>query len=117
MSSFGIGGQPNMLEGPGSRERLRRVQHAFRRHGPRKRFRVRARSVGLVAFGAFIGAGSMAVLDQTSFKKASDTSAFYSNCREAIQAGAAPVYWGQPGYGAHLDADNDGIGCEPYRPG
>ena len=27
-------------------------------------------------------------------------------------AGAAPVYRGQPGYGPHLDRDNDGIGCE-----
>ncbi|MEN5203044.1 excalibur calcium-binding domain-containing protein [Stenotrophomonas sp. TWI700] len=22
---------------------------------------------------------------------------------------------GDPGYGPHLDRDNDGIGCEPYR--
>lgn len=36
----------------------------------------------------------------------------YRNCTEARAAGAAPVRRGEPGYGAHLDRDNDGIGCE-----
>ena len=36
----------------------------------------------------------------------------YRNCTEARAAGAAPVRRGQPGYGPHLDRDNDGIGCE-----
>jgi hypothetical protein len=39
----------------------------------------------------------------------------YRNCREARAAGAAPLYRGQPGYGAHMDGDNDGIACEPYH--
>ena len=39
----------------------------------------------------------------------------FANCDEARAAGAAPVRRGQPGYGAHLDRDNDGVGCEPYR--
>ncbi|MDH5832845.1 excalibur calcium-binding domain-containing protein [Luteimonas kalidii] len=39
----------------------------------------------------------------------------FANCTEARAAGAAPVYRGDPGYGPHLDRDNDGIGCEPYR--
>jgi len=38
----------------------------------------------------------------------------YRNCREARAAGAAPLYRGEPGYGAHMDGDNDGIACEPY---
>ncbi len=37
---------------------------------------------------------------------------YYRNCAAARAAGAAPVYRGQPGYGRHLDRDNDGIGCE-----
>lgn len=41
----------------------------------------------------------------------SPTRAF-RNCSEARAAGAAPVYAGDPGYGAHLDRDGDGIGCE-----
>lgn len=36
----------------------------------------------------------------------------YSNCTAARNAGAAPVYRGDPGYGSHLDRDNDGVGCE-----
>lgn len=36
----------------------------------------------------------------------------YRNCSEARAAGAAPVKRGDPGYGRHLDRDNDGIGCE-----
>lgn len=36
----------------------------------------------------------------------------YANCSEARAAGAAPVRRGQPGYGSHLDRDNDGVGCE-----
>lgn len=39
-------------------------------------------------------------------------SAYYRNCSAARAAGAAPVYAGDPGYGSHLDRDNDGIGCE-----
>jgi len=39
----------------------------------------------------------------------------FPNCDAARAAGAAPVYAGEPGYGAHLDGDDDGIGCEPHR--
>src|SRR5690242_9305540 len=35
----------------------------------------------------------------------------FSNCDEARAAGAAPVRRGDPGYGTHLDRDNDGVGC------
>ncbi|MFN2258308.1 MAG: excalibur calcium-binding domain-containing protein [Parasphingopyxis sp.] len=36
----------------------------------------------------------------------------FVNCTAARNAGAAPVYRGDRGYGSHLDRDNDGIGCE-----
>ncbi|WP_343236290.1 excalibur calcium-binding domain-containing protein [Xanthomonas bonasiae] len=39
----------------------------------------------------------------------------FANCTEARAAGAAPVHRGDPGYGPHLDRDNDGVGCEPSR--
>lgn len=39
----------------------------------------------------------------------------FANCSEARAAGAAPVRRGEPGYGSHLDRDNDGVGCEPYK--
>jgi hypothetical protein len=40
------------------------------------------------------------------------TDRAYANCAAARAAGAAPVRRGEPGYGQHLDRDNDGIGCE-----
>lgn len=39
----------------------------------------------------------------------------YPNCAAARAAGAAPLYRGDAGYGPHLDRDNDGVACEPYR--
>ncbi len=36
----------------------------------------------------------------------------FATCDEARAAGAAPVHRGEPGYGPHLDRDNDGIGCD-----
>jgi hypothetical protein len=39
-------------------------------------------------------------------------SVYYRNCAAARAAGAAPVRRNDPGYGRHLDQDNDGIGCE-----
>lgn len=40
------------------------------------------------------------------------SSTYYANCSAARAAGAAPVHRGDPGYGSHLDRDNDGVGCE-----
>lgn len=40
----------------------------------------------------------------------------YENCDAAEEAGAAPLYTGDPGYGDHLDRDGDGVACEPYVP-
>jgi hypothetical protein len=47
--------------------------------------------------------------------RSGDRGGAFANCDEARAAGAAPVHRGDPGYGPHLDRDNDGIGCEPYR--
>lgn len=41
--------------------------------------------------------------------------AYYPNCDSARAAGAAPIHRGEPGYRAPLDADSDGIACEPWR--
>lgn len=40
---------------------------------------------------------------------------FFANCEEAWRAGAAPIYWGEPGYRVELDANRNGIACEPPR--
>ncbi|MFO0702959.1 MAG: thermonuclease family protein [Candidatus Andersenbacteria bacterium] len=39
------------------------------------------------------------------------SSAYYANCTAARNAGAAPLYKGQPGYRAGLDRDGDGVAC------
>lgn len=43
-----------------------------------------------------------------------DDSVYYNSCREAREAGAAPLSRGEPGYRPGLDADGDGEACEPY---
>jgi hypothetical protein len=40
---------------------------------------------------------------------------FYWDCASARAAGAAPIDRGAPGYRSGLDADDDGIACEPYN--
>ena len=39
-------------------------------------------------------------------------STYYANCTAVRTAGAAPIRTGDPGYGAHLDRDGDGVACE-----
>lgn len=53
--------------------------------------------------------------DSDSASGHSGRSGAFANCAQARAAGAAPVRRGDQGYGPHLDRDNDGIGCEPYR--
>ncbi|MGI5503477.1 excalibur calcium-binding domain-containing protein [Lentzea sp. CA-135723] len=40
---------------------------------------------------------------------------FFANCDEVRRAGAAPLYWGQPGYRVELDDNRNGIACETTR--
>jgi hypothetical protein len=42
-------------------------------------------------------------------------SHYYPNCAAAHASGHAPIFRGQPGYREKLDADGDGIACEPLR--
>ena len=48
----------------------------------------------------------------SSTKSAPAIDRAYRNCAEARAAGVTPLRRGQPGYGSHLDRDNDGIACE-----
>ena len=47
-------------------------------------------------------------------KSTSSESPYYRYCSDARAAGAAPLYSGSPGYRPELDADDDGVACEPY---
>ncbi len=40
------------------------------------------------------------------------TGTTFATCTEAREAGAAPLRRGEPGYGSHLDGDDDGVACE-----
>lgn len=40
------------------------------------------------------------------------TNVFYKNCTAVREAGADPIYEGDPGYSSKLDRDGDGVGCE-----
>lgn len=74
----------------------------------------------IIVLGLLFGAAGYAKL-KSLFSEgtpaALKSSVYYRNCAAARAAEAAPVYRGDPGYSSHLDADGDGIGCEPYRPG
>lgn len=35
----------------------------------------------------------------------------YKNCDDVRNAGRAPLFRGEPGYGPHLDPDGDGFAC------
>jgi micrococcal nuclease len=41
-----------------------------------------------------------------------DSGTYYPNCAAVREAGAAPLYAGDPGYSGDLDSDGDGVACE-----
>jgi excalibur calcium-binding domain-containing protein len=59
--------------------------------------------------------GSKPVMLNGTGTTAANGSVYYPNCAAARADGVAPLYLGQPGYRAPLDADGDGVACEPYR--
>jgi hypothetical protein len=58
------------------------------------------------------GQGSQPVASRPAFAVSQPSGRAFPNCSSARAAGAAPVRRGDPGYGPHLDRDNDGIACE-----
>lgn len=58
------------------------------------------------------GSSSRAPAKRSYGAFASPSVGAFRNCTAARAAGAAPVRRGDPGYGPHLDRDNDGVGCE-----
>jgi Excalibur calcium-binding domain len=69
---------------------------------------------GAIVVGIAVGPVAHAAASTTTPSPAPTTgsSVYYPNCRAACEAGAAPIYRGQPGYRPPLDRDNDGIACE-----
>lgn len=48
-------------------------------------------------------------------ERQTERSVYFRYCRDARAAGYAPMRRGEAGYRPALDADNDGVACEPYR--
>ncbi|WP_281285927.1 excalibur calcium-binding domain-containing protein [Paenibacillus sinopodophylli] len=40
-----------------------------------------------------------------------EQTVYYANCAAVREAGAAPLYKGDPGYSFKLDRDKDGVAC------
>jgi hypothetical protein len=53
--------------------------------------------------------------EELAARDAVEQSVHYGGCNEVRAAGKAPLFRGDPGYGAHMDRDGDGIACEPYH--
>jgi hypothetical protein len=82
----------------------------------RDRRRQAVRQIGklaLLTFGIFII--GIVVTNWSALRAKLPT--YYPSCAWARSAGAAPIRRGSPGYRSQLDADDDGVACEPYRGG
>ena len=42
-----------------------------------------------------------------------EASVYYATCADAVAAGKAPLYPGQPGYREELDPQGVGVACQP----
>ena len=71
---------------------------------------------GLLVLGAAIGGGGFLLVDSFRDPTPAAHAAHYSTCRDAMLDGRTNIARGVPGYRAALDADGDGLACEPYRP-
>lgn len=112
------------------------VSPVTRHWKPRRRIRRKASAsnilLGAGALGAIVGLGSIGTTSDGRaqlYAAAEDVSVAaglarerapqagddWRRCDDARAAGTAPIYRGEPGYRDGLDADNDGIACEPYR--
>jgi hypothetical protein len=110
------------LEGPGSAERLRRLQARFRRVSPAPR---RARLDGLQLW-LCVWMGCVGVCGAMAWRAADIPDASPServrhllakpNCQAARLVRLAPSAAGRPGYWAEHDRDRDGAACEPWSP-
>ena len=79
-----------------------------------KRWRIVLRQAGIILLvGVLVFLLGMAVTNWAALK--AWMPAYYDNCRMARLDGASSIRRGERGYRSDLDADGDGIACEPYR--
>ena len=58
---------------------------------------------------------SLHALNMLPLKHEAQPYRYFRNCRAAHAAGRYNIRRGDPSYRSALDADNDGLACEPYR--
>lgn len=116
-------GKPDPLR-TGAEGRAHKLRRRFQSATPR-RFRRRApwrlrRTVGralsvLLMLGVFVSLGlaHRHVPQLFAGSRIAPDGVYYPSCASARRAGAAPIRRGEPGYRPKLDADDDGIACEP----
>ncbi|MEW2446401.1 excalibur calcium-binding domain-containing protein [Streptomyces parvulus] len=61
---------------------------------------------------AAVAVTALALAALPSAALAHDGSHPFKNCTEAYEAGYSNIKKGDPHYGAHLDRDDDGVGCD-----
>ena len=92
-----------------------------RRYRDQRLRRFAEKIAAALAIAAFVYAGLFLIghfneaMELAAQSRAAASDVYYPNCAAARAAGAAPIMIGRPGYRRELDADNDGIACEPYR--
>lgn len=77
--------------------------------------------LGLMALGAGLGGSAFVLFDAARPPEQPSTieglglrAIYYNSCREAFQHGRSNIRIGEPGYRPALDADGDGLACEPF---
>jgi Excalibur calcium-binding domain len=77
--------------------------------------------LGLMVLGAGLGATAFILFDAVQPPEQPPTieglslrATYYNSCREAFQDGRINIRTGEPGYRPELDADGDGLACEPF---
>ncbi len=116
------------LEGLGHEGRLEATRQGFKQAGAGFRradlqayVRRLGGAFGMLVLGAGIGVSGFMLIDslrepehQTRDGVFSFRGPYYASCREAFQDGRVNIRRDEPGYRAALDADRDGLACEPY---
>lgn len=105
------------LEGPGSEQRLRRLQERFRRATPSRK----ARIIAWDHFWLVTACGMLFALTYFFTETSLDFGSPFiaarhfvaiGSCETASYVGLAPARRGEAGYWAKNDRDRDGIACE-----
>jgi hypothetical protein len=107
------------LNSSGAAHRMKALQAGFRRtglgkSGNRFSFNGLGNVVGLIALAGMVSLSLWIIVRDDELERGADSrSVYYRRCADARADGAAPIKRGEPGYRLSLDADRDGVACEP----